>query len=189
MITVQNVKNLLGFSDTTWDAQITEILPNVLRKVAEITNITSTEIYNQSINLTFSGNTITDSLANSTYGFINFLTGMDIRVQGSLLNDGLYSAVTKTSQGVLTVSPTLVSESPLVLTTPTGDQIDRIVTVSQVTIPISMNIPIADYVGWMLLRDKGTSQIHFGRYEYVASIKSESDMIKEFAYWKSIRFV
>ncbi len=189
MITVTNVKNLLGFTDTTWDTQLTSILPAVLQKVAEITNITSKEIFNYSSNLTFSGNTITDSLANNTYGFINFLTGMDIRVQGSLLNDGLIAGVTVTSQGVLTVSPTLNTEAPLMLTDYTGNQTARFVTISQVKIPIAMNIPIADYCGWMLLRDKGTSQIHFGRYEYVASIKSESDMLKEFAHWRSVNFV
>ena len=189
MITVPNVKNLLGFTDTTWDTQLTSILPDVLQRVAEITNITSKEIYNYSSNLTFSGNTITDSLANNTYGFANFLAGMDIRVQNSLLNDGLYSSIQAVSKGSITVSPTLVNESPLVLTDYTGNQTDRFVTISQIKIPIAMHIPIADYCGWMLLRDKGTSQIHFGRYEYVATIKSESDMIKEFSHWRSVKFV
>lgn len=106
LITTAQVKTILGISASTYDTQITALIPYVQADVIQICNPGYTKdeyIYVNGITFAFT-NTDPDTITDSDSGFVDagFEAGHDIVVEGSQSNDGQYGVATAAA-GVLTL--------------------------------------------------------------------------------------
>jgi hypothetical protein len=98
IMTVAEVKTLLGISGTTYDSQITAYLPIVQSHILEYCGIGKFRDENKQISVAtiafVEGGVSADTITDSGAEFISvaeFEAGMDIYVEGSLSNDGAYT--------------------------------------------------------------------------------------------------
>lgn len=108
IITTATVKSILNISVSTWDAVIGVLIPYVQSDVFEHCTpkaFKDKNIYISAITLAFvEGGGSADTITDSDSGFVDakFEDGMDIYVEDSLYNDGLYNIDT-VAAGTLTL--------------------------------------------------------------------------------------
>lgn len=111
IITLATVKSILQISDTSYDVLIAELIPEIQKDIVNYCNNSFLNRYVQYYGSTiaFTSTTITDSES----GFVDalFFNGMDVKVFGSKLNDGIFEIKT-VAAGALTTETTITQCQP-----------------------------------------------------------------------------
>jgi len=156
LISLQEVKYLLNYTDDTYDTRIKTLIPYMPERVALLCN---NKFMNIDCRTTSADDIVFASATNPTItttdeGFTedNFLADMDIYVEGSLLNDGFYTISTVTST-VMTL--TTADE----LTDETVSTEDITITITQVKWPKGIKPIIANMIRYDMIDRVGRSGV------------------------------
>jgi len=179
IITSAEVKTLLQISGSTYDTLIATLIPLVQEKINTYCGepFSVSDIYVASDTIAFvngSPSTITDSDSGFVTG--GFTDSIDVQVEGSVSNDGVY-AVSTSVAGTLTLESgeTLVNESA-------GND----VVITRVIFPKGIKLDVADYIAFLMIKQHGVSSESLG--DYSVTYKNEMDVLKRFSTYKAINF-
>lgn len=157
LITKEEVKALLQITVSTYDTLIDRLYPIIRNYI--IYDLLQNKfkdplVWVESSALSFiqSDGSINDALG--SFIFMRFSNYDDIIVEGSLLNDGLYTiAADGLSAGKLTLDfsnepPETLHDEPVGL---------KIITVTKVRFPIGLKIPVSELYGHILSKQSGSN--------------------------------
>ena len=156
IITVQEVKYLLHYTDDTYDTRIKTWIPYVRDRAVLLCNNKFTNddcITENADDLVFASAT-NPTITTTDEGFTedNFKANMDVYIKGSLLNDGFYTISTVTSTVMtLTTSDELSDE--------TSTAQDTTVTITQVKWPDGLKPIIANMIRYDMIDRMGRSGV------------------------------
>jgi hypothetical protein len=150
IVSLADVKTLLGISDATYDTLLTLELPMIQDSILTYLNRKfKQDLSYSSDTIGFSANSITDS----DNGFVTagFFAG-DYIVEGSKYNDGFYT-VSVVAQGTLTVAETLATETA-----------GSTVLITKVKFPSELKLIMAKMAGYTIKNKYGVKSESFSRY-------------------------
>ena len=155
IITLQEVKYLLNYTDDTYDTRIKTLIPYMPERVTRLCNnrFTNDDCETSGDDIVFAS-AANPTITTTDEGFTedNFLADMDIYVKGSLLNDGFYTISTVTST-VMTL--TTADE----LTDETVSTEDITITITQVKWPKGLKPIIANMIRYDMIDRVGRSGV------------------------------
>jgi len=150
LLTLDEVKGILGITDLTKDTSITALISNVIELACQTLRTRfqgSISITSSNVSFLSSVKTITDT----AIGFQLFLTSMDVYISGSRVNDGFYSINALTSN-VMTINEALKDEPEM-----------NTIQIYNVAIPQAVKLTLSKIIAHFLQKDKvGYSALGIG---------------------------
>jgi hypothetical protein len=182
--TLSEIKTILGYTDTSHDAQIVSLIPMVEDDI--ITECNNTFIHST---IYFAGD-IVSTVAGAVYSFDCADGSMDdaeldvgdiIYARGSARNDGYYTI-------------TAIADTKITVREPLKAHAEESFTLYLVDIPVGLKIYIAKMVAWQInhASDSGLTGESIGNYSYSRSAGSSSDagypaeILRGLAKWKRV---
>ncbi|CAM4186177.1 phage head-tail connector protein [Paenibacillus alkaliterrae] len=142
--TLAEVKSILQIIDTSKDSVINALLPSVERFILDWTRnqFKQTKVRIQGKGISFDATT--KAILDSAGGFVlrKFAPGIQIVVEGSLLNDGVYKINTVTATQL-----TLTPESVL-----KAESAGEYVTITMVSYPASLKLDVASMISFAMAK-------------------------------------
>ena len=144
IITTAEVKTILQISGSDKDDYIAEMIPIIQEYITDYCNdvFLNKNLYIDGATFSFTSRTVTDS--NSGFVTAGFVSGMDIFINGSDSNDGLYSLNTAAAATMTTTSTAPVS--PLFVTEAEGENI----IIYHVQYPQALKMSAANMIGYQM---------------------------------------
>jgi len=177
MITTSTqVKSVLQISDSTYDTFITAMIPLVQDFIFNYCNnyfqINTKYNYRYSSNITF---TATDTITDSDNKLLEagFTAGMNVRVQFSNLNDGVY-LIDSAVAGSLTIA----SGEPAIATEDTTATTKNTILLTQVKFPNAISLMACQMIGEMMDKKKLKGVVSESLGDHSISYVSENDFSK-----------
>jgi hypothetical protein len=178
--TLDEVKAILNITDTTKDDYISNMIPVIQDDVIQyLNNYFLIGIYYKSNTISFSASSVLDSENGFVTGGI--ITG-NVYIDGTKYNNGLYT-VSNVTDGTLTVSETLISESA-------GD----FVRISVVQYPKALQKAFADMISWSINQSQDVYGIKSEtlpdgyRVEYDTTLTSyPKSVVAQLSKWRKVR--
>jgi hypothetical protein len=144
IITTAEVKTILQISGSDYDTYIAQMIPIMQEYITDYCNdvFLNKNLYIDGPTFSFTSRTVSDS--DSGFVTAGFVSGMDIYIEGSDSNDGLYSLNTAAAASMTTTSTAPVSK--LFVTEDAGAYL----TIYHVQYPQALKMACANMIGYQM---------------------------------------